>query len=308
MSPRLNLTRFIYGLAALRFLLPFVLQNSIYQPHRDEFLYLAEGQHPAFGFMEVPPLLSVFARVTLYFGGNLFWIKCWPALFGAFTFILVSRIITALGARHFAVALLFLAFCFSSFLRVFYLFQPNFLEIFFYTAIGYGLFRYVQTNRNGWLYYAAVAAGLGLLSKYSIAMYIVSVGIGLLLTPQRKIFANKHAWIAGFIGLLIFLPNVLWQYAHHFPVNHHMHELAATQLQYISPGDFLKSQLLMFFPCFFSLGYRAPLPAVPTNLTRLPVPGPGLVWRNRYSTLFPWERLLRAGSVSCPAWVRVFLF
>ncbi len=251
MSFRVTSSRLIYGLAALRFLLPFFLQNGMYQPHRDEFLYLAEGQHPAFGYMEVPPLLSLFARVTLAMGGSMFWIKCWPALFGAFCFILVARIITSLGGRSFSIFLLFLGFCFSSFLRVFYLFQPNFLEIFFYTAIGYGLFRYVQTNRNGWLYYTGVAAGLGMLSKYSIAMYIVSVAAGLLFTPQRKIFANRHLWFAATLGFLLFLPNLIWQYVHHFPVNHHMHELAATQLQYVSPGDFLKNQVLMFFPCFF---------------------------------------------------------
>jgi hypothetical protein len=56
--------RFLYLLALLKLVLPFFLQSSIYEPHRDEFLYLAEGSHPAFGFMEVPPLLSVFAWLT----------------------------------------------------------------------------------------------------------------------------------------------------------------------------------------------------------------------------------------------------
>ena len=52
-----RLNRLLYLLAFLKFLLPFFLQSSVYEPHRDEFLYLAEGGHPAFGFMEVPPLL-----------------------------------------------------------------------------------------------------------------------------------------------------------------------------------------------------------------------------------------------------------
>jgi hypothetical protein len=56
-----NNNRLLYFLAFVKFILPFFLQNSIYEPHRDEFLYLAEGRHMAWGFMEVPPLLSVFA-------------------------------------------------------------------------------------------------------------------------------------------------------------------------------------------------------------------------------------------------------
>ena len=57
-------------LALIKFLLPFLLQNSDYQPHRDEFLYLAEGSHPAFGYMEVPPLISVFAWLTKRLGNQ----------------------------------------------------------------------------------------------------------------------------------------------------------------------------------------------------------------------------------------------
>ncbi len=64
-------------------------------------------------------------------------------------------------------------------------------------------------------------------------------------------FVNKHFWIACGIALLIFLPNFLWQWQHHFPVVYHMAELQRTQLQYVSPGEFLGDQILDFFPCLF---------------------------------------------------------
>lgn len=38
-------------LAIIKLLLPFILQDSFYQLHRDEFLYLAESKHLAWGFM-----------------------------------------------------------------------------------------------------------------------------------------------------------------------------------------------------------------------------------------------------------------
>ncbi|MBS1597429.1 MAG: hypothetical protein JST75_04335 [Bacteroidetes bacterium] len=97
--------RLLYFLAVIKFALPFFLQAAIYEPHRDELLYLAEGRHMAWGFMEVPPLLSVFAWLTNFFGGSMFWIKIWPDIFGMLTFLMVANIITSLGGKTFALIL-----------------------------------------------------------------------------------------------------------------------------------------------------------------------------------------------------------
>src|SRR5205085_1785309 len=83
-------------------------QSPVYEPHRDEFLYLAEGRHMAWGFMEVPPLLSVFAWLTNMFGGEMFLMKLWSSLFGSLTYIIVGKIILSLGGRSFALFLAFL--------------------------------------------------------------------------------------------------------------------------------------------------------------------------------------------------------
>jgi 4-amino-4-deoxy-L-arabinose transferase-like glycosyltransferase len=246
-----NHLRFLYLLALIKFALPFFLQNAIYEPHRDEFLYLAEGSHPAFGYMEIPPLLSVFAWMTRLLGNGMFWIKFWPSLFGSLNLILIGRIIISEGGKYFALFLLFCCFFFSGFIRVHFLFQPNFLEIFFYSVIAYGLIRFIQTSENKWIYVAGLGAGLGMLSKYSIAFYLICLVPALLLTRQRKIFQNKHLYYALGLAFLIFLPNLIWQYTHHFPVVYHMHELSSTQLQFVPPSEFLFDQLLMFFPCFF---------------------------------------------------------
>ena len=243
--------RLLYILALVKLILPFFLQHPVYEPHRDEFLYLAEGRHMAWGFMEVPPLLSVFAWLTHLFGNGFFWIKFWPSLIGAFTFVIGGKLILNLGGGTYALFLAFLCFFFSAYMRVDYLFQPNFLEIFFYTLIAYSLVRYIQTNNNSWLYLNGLSMGLGMLSKYSIAFFILSVMIGLLLTRQRKIFLNRHFYFSSILAFIIFLPNLLWQASHHFPVVFHMSELRETQLQYISPVTFLIDQVVMFLPCFF---------------------------------------------------------
>jgi hypothetical protein len=235
----------IFILALIKFVLPYLLQNNIYEPHRDEFLYLAQGYHLAWGFNEVPPLLSVFAWLTHLFGDGMFWLKFWPNMFGVFTFVITAKIIQTLGGKSFAVFLAFLPFIFGVYLRLFFLFQPNSPEVFFWTMIAYTVLRYIQTGKNKYLYFLGISIGLGMLSKYSVAIFVVSILIGLLLTPQRKIFLNKHLYYAGGIASLIFLPTILWEYNHHFPIIVHMRELNDRQLQYVSTGDFLKGQLLM---------------------------------------------------------------
>lgn len=241
----------MYVLALIKLIIPFFLQSSYYQPHRDEFLYLAEGHHMAWGYMEVPPLLSVFAWLTNLFGAGMFWIKIWPALFGALTFLLVGKTILSLGGKAFALILGWLPFMLDGYMRLFFLFQPNFLEVFFWTAIAFSMIRYIQTKQNKWLYIFGASVGLGMMSKYSVAFYTASIAAGLLVTRHRKLLLHKHLYIAALIAFLIFLPNLFWQYNHNFPVVTHMQELQETQLRYINPSDFILSQFIMNFPCVF---------------------------------------------------------
>ncbi len=241
---------FLYLLALARLFLPFLLQDPVYQPHRDEFLYLEQGKHLDWGYLEVPPLLSLFAALVNAMGASLFWIKLFPALFAALTYLLAGKMVLQLGGGKFA---LFMAWCplfFQGYLRMFFLFQPNFLEVFFWTAMGFSLLQYKLLEKSKWLYFFGLAAGLGLMSKYSAAFYLFSLLFALLLT-FRRIFLNKHLYFAALLALIIVLPNIIWQVNHNFPLIRHMEELKATQLQFVAPTDFLLSQLLMNLPCIY---------------------------------------------------------
>ncbi len=244
-------SRLILLLAIARFVLPYLLQSPAYEPHRDEFLYLAEGHHLAWGFLEVPPLISFFAWLTHLLGSSMFWIKFWPNLFGSLTFIICARIATQLGGGRFSIWLLFLAFIFGAWLRMFFLFQPNAPEIFFSGLMCYGIFRFLEKDQNKYLYIFGVAIGFGLLTKYTIAFWFVSLIAGLLICGEWRIFRNKHFFYSLAVAFLIFLPNLLWQVVHRFPVFHHMVELKSSQLNYISTADFLMGELLMYIAVFF---------------------------------------------------------
>jgi hypothetical protein len=243
--------RFLLVLALIKFILPFILQSNYYEPQRDEFLYLSEAHHMAWGYMSVPPLLSVFGWITNLFGESMFWLRFWPSLFGAFTFFIVGKIIISFGGRWLAIFLGFIPFVFGAYLSAHFLFQPGFLDIFFWTMIAYSILRFIQTQKNVWLYVFGISAGLGMLSKYSVAFFIISILTGLLITRNRKTFLNKHLYFSALIAFFIFLPNLLWQYNYHFPIIVHMKELHQFQLQYVEPSGFLSDQILMNLPGIF---------------------------------------------------------
>ena len=242
---------FVFFLCAIRLVIPYLLQSPVYEPHRDELLYLAQGHHMAFGYLEIPPVLSIFAWLTRILGNGMFWIKLWPSLMGVVTMFFTFRIIERLGGGRFAMFLTFLAFLFGAYLRVFFLFQPNAPEILFWILISYSVLRYIQTEKNSYLYYMGICIGLGLLSKYSVGLFVVSLFLGLALTRERKVFGNRHFYFACILGGLIFLPTAIWEYLHHFPIMVHMRQLDQRQLQYVSHSSFLKDQLIMNLPAAF---------------------------------------------------------
>lgn len=237
-------TSLLYLLALIKLILPFFLQNPVWEPHRDEFLYLVEARHMAWGYMEVPPLLSVFAWLTNLLGGAMWAIKIWPSLAGALTYVLVGRLVLHLGGRWFALVLAWMPFVAGAWLRMQFLFMPNFLDILCWTAMAYGLIRFQQTGKPIHIYVAGISFGLGMLGKYTMAFYATGLLAGLLLVWDKKVLTNRHFYYAIGLGFLVFLPNLLWEALHGFPVFYHMKTLQGNQLQYLSPWTFVTDQLL----------------------------------------------------------------
>lgn len=247
----LQQNKLIAFLALVKFILPFFFSNPVWELHRDEYLYYQQGQHLNFGFLENPPLIGLLCYISSLFGGSYFWIKCWPALFGAFTLLVTAAIVKELGGKLFAQFVAALGILFSAYMRIHFLFQPNMLDIFFWTLSAYYLLRYINTKQNKYLYLLSFALALGWWSKYSVIFFIAAIVLTILLTKHRNIFTKKHVWLAILTGVILITPNILWQYFHKFPLLHHMEELQETQLRYINKADFLKDQVLLLVPVFF---------------------------------------------------------
>ena len=238
----------ILVLAIIKFILPFILQSPVYELQRDEFLYYQQGLHFDWGYLENPPLLSYLGIISSWFDGNEFTIKFWPCLFGAATLIVTCLITADLGGKRFAQFIAGLGIITGAYLRVHFLFQPNILDIFFWTLAIYFIIRYINNNDTKFLFGFTISLTLGFWSKYSVVFIATSLILSLLLSHHRKVFIEKKFYIAAVTGLIIILPNAWWQFQHNWPLFHHIEELQETQLKFVSPLDFIKDQILMLFP------------------------------------------------------------
>ncbi|WP_313089857.1 glycosyltransferase family 39 protein [Chryseobacterium flavum] len=234
-----------------KFFLQYSLISPEYELHRDEYLHLDQANHFAWGYLSVPPVNSWIAWIIKMLGNSVFWVKFFPALFGALTIALTWEVVEELNGTLFAKVLASLGMLFSVLLRINMLFQPTSLEIFLWLFLYYSLIKYFNSEKVKWLYIGAVIFGIGILNKYNIAFAVLGLIPAFLLTAQRKIFMQSHVYWAALLVLIIVFPNLLWQYQNHFPIIHHMKELSEKQLVHVDRMDFLKSQVLFFLGVIF---------------------------------------------------------
>ena len=99
-------------------------------------------------------------------------------------------------------------------------------------------------NMNYW-YIIGFIVGLGMLNKYTMAIPLLSVVFGLLVTRKFDVIFCRQFWI-GMTGVVVMLiPNLIWQYNHNWPIFYHLNELDRTQFINIRPIYFMNMQVLM---------------------------------------------------------------
>ncbi len=229
------------------------LTNTNYELHRDAYLYLAQGDHLAWGYLSVPPFTAFMSKIIRFlFGESVFALRLLPAIFGGLTVFYISLTVRELGGRRWALILANLSFLFSvSYLRSNTLLQPVALDIFFWTAAFYYILCLVKSGDERYWLYLSIVFGVGFLNKYSMAFLATGFFISLLITPERDLIWNKYFIYSLLLGLVIVLPNLIWQYNHNWPVLYHFEMLNKYQLVHVKLSDFLIAQLLMNLDAVF---------------------------------------------------------
>ncbi|MDQ6772751.1 MAG: glycosyltransferase family 39 protein [Candidatus Dormibacteraeota bacterium] len=235
---------------ALAVLVLHLATNGRYDFHRDELYYLDSARHPAWGYVDYPPLTPTIARLSLWlFGPSVSGLRLWPALAGAAMVALAALIARELGGGRAARVLAAIGAAASPvLLGANWLFQTvSFDQLVWLLCLW--LFARLLRTRDQRLWLAVGAGlGLGLETKYTILALIAGLMAGTVLTPLRLDLKTPWPWLGLALASLLLLPNLLWQGAHGWPsVEYTFNHKAAQSLDF-APLTFLGQQVALIGP------------------------------------------------------------
>jgi hypothetical protein len=245
----------VIWLIAFAKLLFHIYFNNRYGYFRDEFDYISCGDHMAWGFVDQPPLIPFLIHLNrALLGDSLRSIRFIPALASSLLVVQTALIAREFGGRRFALLLSAVTIVIApQYLSNGSLLGTNCLEPNLWVGCAY--FAILAIKRAGtekasrsWLWFGVIA-GLGMQEKYSIAVFGFGIVVGLLLTPQRRVFLNPSIWLGGLAAFLIFLPNLLWNVDYHWPFVELMRNIRAEGRDVVLPlPQFFLQQTFLLDP------------------------------------------------------------
>ncbi|MCP4314196.1 MAG: glycosyltransferase family 39 protein, partial [Bacteroidetes bacterium] len=231
-------------------LLIHLFTATMYGFQRDAYLYLAQSGHLDWGFFSTPPLVAFITRIhTFIWGDSLLAVRLLPALLGAASIYIVGWLIKQLKGGALAQIIGLTAYLFSpAFLRPATLLQPVIFNHLFWLLAAVVILQMVRKQDPKLLLWMIPVLGLGWMAKYSIIFYGSALLAAMVISRHRRLLWSWYLPVTLLGGLLIILPNLLWQFQHNWPVFSHMSELQETQLGNVLLKDFLFAQLFMHLP------------------------------------------------------------
>jgi 4-amino-4-deoxy-L-arabinose transferase-like glycosyltransferase len=165
------------------------------------------------------------------------------------TVALTAEFARALGGGRFAQGLAGLCTLGApQFLSIGLLFTTDTFQALSWLACAYTLLRLEQTRDERWWLAFGAVVGVSLLTKYTIAFFIVALAAGLLLTVLRRSLLRPWVYAGAALAVVIVLPNLWWQAAHDWPFR----ELGQVAMRgknvALSPVSYFSQQILLMGP------------------------------------------------------------
>lgn len=189
-----------------------------YGYHRDELYFLAIGAHPAFGYVDQPPLLPLLAHgLDAASGHSLVVLRVAPAVAGAAVVLVTGLLAREFGAARGAQLLAATSMGVSAILvDVAHIASTSVFDLLVWTLLTWLVVRALRDDGRVWLA-AGVVAGIGLEVKTLAVLLLFALLVGILAVGPRGAFASRWLWAATLIALVLWAPNVLWQATHGWP-------------------------------------------------------------------------------------------
>lgn len=227
--------------------------------HGDEAQYWAWSKSLDWGYFTKPPLIAWTIWVTTSIFGDAEWAVrlSSPLLHSLTAFVIFRTAKLAFNART------------GFWAAAIYILMPALWLSSGIVSTDVPLLLCWALAMNGWLHLRekaswpkavqlGLAVGFGLLAKYAMLFFLPALGLALLFDkPSRQNLNTAKGYAAGVITLLVFLPNILWNFAHDFATVTHTAENAnlsgGIPFHPLELFSFLGDQLAVFGPVTFIL-------------------------------------------------------
>ena len=210
-------TRILWILGLALFLL-HMFTNHQYGFHQDELVVLDNANNLDWGFVEYPPLVPLLARIELtLFGLSLVSARTFSALAQSMVLVLTGLMARELGGRRLTQIVAALAAAIAPIALIQgALLQYVTFDFLWSVLLAYLVIRLLKSDDPRWWIPIGVVIGLGMMTKYTMVMFVAGLVGGVLLTEARRYLWSPWLWGGAAISLLIFLPNLIWQIQHDF--------------------------------------------------------------------------------------------
>lgn len=236
----------------------YIIVTNGHNLFADEAQYWGWSRHLEWGYYSKPPMVAWLIALTTHFCGNSeFCIRLSSPILHMLTSLAIFGIARELYNSRLAVLsmLAYLTLPAVSFSSLLISTDPPLL--FFWSVSLYCFIKALKSPFLWWWILAGIAAGLGMQSKYTMLLFLPSAMLYLALTPKyRPALGKMGFWLAAGIALLVYFPNIVWNYQHGFVSYMHTRDISQLQRQLFHPLkglEFLLAQAALFGPVFYGI-------------------------------------------------------
>ncbi|MEO7000697.1 MAG: glycosyltransferase family 39 protein [Ktedonobacterales bacterium] len=246
---RIDLAPVVLIIAGVSFLAHVVFGNN-YGYFRDELYFMAMSHHPAFGYVDVPPLVPWITLIPRFLTGNALWaLHVIAALVCAGTIILTGLMARLLGGTRLAQGLAALGSATALILMAIgSVYAYDVFDEFWWTLAATILIVLLRDNQPRYWLAFGVVAGLGLLTKETILFWGFALVVGLLLTRQRHLLFTRWTVFGGLIAFTLVSPFLIWNAFNGWASIQYWMGYSHNQLGGGTPVDFLINQIVGMNP------------------------------------------------------------
>jgi hypothetical protein len=209
-----------------------------YGLHRDELYFIVAGSHPAFGYVDQPPLAPLVAHAAWWLWPSTAAVRVVPALCGGATVVVAAMLAAELGGRTRAMVLAAIATGAAPVLLASsHLGGTTAYDLLGWTACTLLLLRAIRRRALSAWVALGVVAGVTLWAKDLLLLWAAAAFAGLLASRHRSLLRARGPAIAVAVAAVIATPTFVWQATHGWPqltMSRHLHAIHSAAGDYVT--------------------------------------------------------------------------